>query len=414
MEFWINCLGAPLVVMEKKSLVVRMANRSATVFFGISPEQFAQCPIERLVGEMAGRMLGQIWSNAAAGITGEPFIIRSIVQGQERLLMVQISQIVVDNEPVRLFTFSDAPPEGSVALAGWQENIIAMLNWLPFGFEIASTTDEIQFVNSHFHDLFGYSPHELESIEDWWSMAYPDPAYRDYAKTLWEKETAEARAENREMNPFDLEVASRDGTRRTIQFRHRTIGTFNVNLYLDVTRERTHALELKRLADTDSLTEIMNRRCFFEQAALHYTERSSDHAVLMMDIDNFKHINDTYGHAAGDTVLQEFSRRCSQAIRSYDLLARMGGEEFAVLLRGAGINEIAEIGERIRTEICNTPFLAGNVELPVTVSIGGAVRLNREYAIEATISRADKALYLAKHTGRNRMEIEDTASDTIL
>lgn len=412
LEFWINCIGAPLVVVEKQSLIARSANRSANTFFGRDAEGIADCPMDLLVGPEAGQMLAQIWSVAPVGIPGEPFLLNAVVQGQDRLLMVQVSQLLVDDEPVRLFTFVDAPPQGSVALAGWQENIIAMLNWLPFGFEIASTDDQIQFVNSQFHQLFGYSPHELENIEDWWSLAYPDPDYRQYARTKWETETALARAENREMTPFDLEVVTKDGQRRTIQFRHRTIGNFNVNLYLDVTRERAYAKELKFLADTDSLTGAMNRRRFFKEAGRLYAAvglPGVQVAVLMLDIDNFKHINDAHGHGTGDLVLQEFTRRCRLAIRKDDLLARLGGEEFAVLLNGATPAEVEEIGERVRTDIAAHPFEVGEVTIDVTVSVGGARRLPGEDTVDAVISRADRALYDAKHAGRDRLVISELA-----
>jgi diguanylate cyclase (GGDEF)-like protein len=417
LDFWINCIGAPLLIVEKQELVARGANRNAADLFGTDISAFERCPLDRLVGKEAACMLGQIWSTAPVGVPGEPFILRSIVREQERLLIVQVSQLLVEGELLRLFTFTDAPPQGSVALAGWQENIIELLNWLPFGFEIASTEDQVQFVNSQFHALFGYSPHELEDVEDWWSLAYPDPEYRRFARKQWESSIAIARAENREMTPFDLDVTIKDGSRRTIQFRHRTIGNFNTNLYLDVTREREYARELKALADTDSLTGAVNRRRFFEQAEQFYADAGHHSppgfAILMLDIDNFKRINDLHGHGIGDLVLQEFTRRCGNAIREDDLLARLGGEEFAVMLgrAGAGKARAGEIGERIRAEISALPFEVGGARVTVTVSVGGAVRVSGE-GVEETISRADKALYAAKHAGRDRVVIESGVRTT--
>jgi diguanylate cyclase (GGDEF)-like protein len=403
LEFWLNCTGAPLVVVEKKTLTVRRINRNAAVFFAVDAEALVQCPIGELVGDEAAHMLGQIWSNAPVGVPGEPFLIRALVQEQERLLMVQVSKVIVEGESLRLFTFMDAPPQGSVAMAGWQENIVAMLNWLPFGFEIASTEDQIQFANSQFNQMFGYSPDEIESIEDWWRLAYPDPDYREHARTTWETSTATARAEDREMTPFELDVATAGNGRRTIQFRHRTIGNFNVNLYLDVTNERAYARDLKLLAETDPLTGVINRRRFFDEAERLYRDRQSHPviAVLMLDIDHFKTINDLHGHGIGDLVLKEFTCRCRSAIRGGDLLARLGGEEFVILLSGEDAAAAPEIGKRLCALIRDRPFEFPGVRTHVTVSIGGAFRAADEDSVEPTMSRADRALYAAKHGGRD-------------
>jgi diguanylate cyclase (GGDEF)-like protein len=373
------------------------------VFFGVNGETLDSTPIQSLVGEEATSLLGHIWNTAPEGVPGEPFLIRAQVQGQERVLMVQVTKITVEGEPLRLFTFMDAPPQGSVALAGWQENVIAMLDWLPFGFEIAGTDDQIQFANSTFNEMFGYSQDEIEDIEDWFRLAYPDPDYRAHARSMWETSLATARAENREMTPFDLDVMTKSGVTRTIQFRHRTIGNFNVNLYLDVTRESAYARELKVLAETDPLTGVINRRRFFEEAEGFYRRLGDlqSMAVLMLDIDNFKQINDAHGHGTGDLVLREFTERCRGSVRKGDLLARLGGEEFIILLAGTDVERARDIGERLRAQISTEPFCCSDVSIPVTVSIGGAMRRGDEESVGMTISRADRALYAAKRAGRD-------------
>jgi diguanylate cyclase (GGDEF)-like protein len=362
-----------------------------------------------LVGPQAAHLLGQIWSNAPVGVPGEPFLLSAQVLEQERLLMVQVSKLIVEGELLRLFTFTDAPPQGSVALAGWQENIMAILNWVPFGFEIATADDQIQFANSQFNSMFGYTQDEIESIDDWWRLAYPDPDYRQFAKMMWETSIAEARAEDREMTPFELDVATASGGNRTIQFRNRTIGNFNINLYLDVTRERAYARELKLLAETDPLTGVMNRRRFFEEAERLYREDPSSPtpAVLMLDIDNFKRINDLHGHGVGDLVLKEFTSRCRAAIRKEDFLARLGGEEFIILLSGASARKAVDVGERLRHQVRVRPFEFDGKRIDVTVSIGGARRMPGESSVEATVSRADRELYAAKRGGRDRVVYVD-------
>ncbi len=406
-DFWMNCVGAPLVLMEKQTLSVRYANANAAILFGRGLEGFGGCSVEELVGQEATLMLGQIWSVAPVGVPGEPFLIRAQVQGQERMLMVQVTKVAVEGEILRLFTFLDAPPQGSVTLAGWQENVISLLNWLPFGFEISGTDDQIQFANSTFKALFGYTQDEISNIEDWWRLVYPDPDYREFARTQWYESLAAARAENREMTPFDLEVATASGETRTIQFRHRTIGNFNVNMYIDVTRERSYARELKVLADTDPLTGAMNRRRFFEEAdRIHAQcqESGASATFLMLDIDHFKTINDRYGHGVGDAVLIEFTRRCRSVLRPEDRFGRMGGEEFAVVLCRPAAVSIHAVAERLRQVVGAEPFIIGADTLRVTVSVGGAICGDTE-SVGSAISRADNGLYDAKKAGRDRVVV---------
>lgn len=411
LRFWIDCLGAPLLVVEKHSPTIRFANTTAEAFFQRNKPDFEQAPLNAVLGMEAEQLLGQVWSSSAIGVVGEPFIIPSHLDGQNRSLIVRATKMSIDAELLRLFTFADAPPVGSVALAGWQDNMMEILNWFPFGFEIGDHADRIQFANAECRRLFGYEQHELESPEDWWRLAYPDPDYRKYAKAKWESELETARNEAREMTPFDLDVTAASGEVRIIQFRHRTIGSFNVNLFVDVTRERRYENELKRIAGTDPLTGAMNRRRFFEdiaEMAVAGTSKTAA-ALLMLDIDHFKSVNDSYGHGAGDRVLQEVTRRCRQILRGMDKFARFGGEEFAILLPETDLDEAAKFAERLREMICRTPFQVGDAELEITTSVGIATFAGPSL-IDTAISRADFALYEAKRRGRNRVVIADATS----
>ena len=295
------------------------------------------------------------------------------------------------------------PAEEPVARPGWQHNVVEVLNWLPCAIEIADNRDEVQFANAETLKLFGYGQYDLGSADDWWRLAYPDPEYREFAKQKWDASIHAARAENREITPFDLDVATASGEVRTVEFRHRAIGTHNVNLFLDVTRERAYERELRALAETDSLTGAMNRRRFFEEAtALLSAELASPIGVLMPDLDRFKQINDAYGHGEGDVVLREFTRCVEQILRQNDRLARLGGEEFAVLLPATGLEATA--GHRGKAA-------HGRFQPSFSDRRGETVR-NHEHRrhvlclaepFDAAISRADKALYGAKREGRNRV-----------
>jgi len=400
-KFWMDCIGVPIVLVSDGEPRARSGNAAAAQLFGHDINGFADLPLRHLMGIEAETLVSRVWNRSINGFPSEPFLLRASIDGMERPLVVRVSRLDVDGELLRLFTFVEAPPAGAVTLAGWQENLLGLLNWVPFGLEIADLDDDIQFANSACLDLFGWTTQDLATPEDWWRLAYPDPEYRAYARTRWETETAAARAENREMTPFDLEITHKDGTKRAIQFRHRKIGNFHVNMYLDFTRERAYSRELKKLAETDELTAALNRRSFFERAALMLARDGAEGlAVLMIDIDRFKRINDRFGHGAGDQVLQLFVQRIGRCLPQSCVLARLGGEEFAVLVDKG--NDFTEIAENIRASIAANPFETAAGFLSVTTSIG-ATPLESADSIESALSRADRALYRAKQSGRNRV-----------
>jgi diguanylate cyclase (GGDEF)-like protein len=174
---------------------------------------------------------------------------------------------------------------------------------------------------------------------------------------------------------------------------------------------------LERNIRTDALTGLLNRRGFFEHAQRileHGDEWSHAATIMMIDVDRFKDINDTFGHAAGDDVLRRIARGIGEAIGSdspHNVAARIGGDEFAVVLVGLDPSAAAAAAERI----CRTvryPGNDGNKAMPApSVSVGVAMRLNRE-PLDVVMKAADGAAYHAKRSGRDRWEISatDTAS----
>jgi diguanylate cyclase (GGDEF)-like protein len=157
-------------------------------------------------------------------------------------------------------------------------------------------------------------------------------------------------------------------------------------------------------AATDPLTGLPNRRYFDEFSALLAGRRRSGDAVavLMIDIDKFKGLNDTYGHPVGDQVLKSVATAITTAVRDQDVPARIGGEEFAVLLRNPGPNVAVEIGERVRQAVRDLDL--GSLGVPgVSVSVGVANATDSDEPIKALLDRADQALLRAKRAGRDRV-----------
>lgn len=162
--------------------------------------------------------------------------------------------------------------------------------------------------------------------------------------------------------------------------------------------------EVAASASTDPLTGLPNRRYFEEFSSLLSSRRRAGDAVavLMIDIDKFKGLNDTYGHPVGDEVLRSVAGAITAAVRDQDVPARIGGEEFAVLLRNPGPEVALEVGERVRQAVRDLDLRFLGVPT-VSVSVGVANATTADEPIEALVERADRALLRAKRAGRDRV-----------
>ena len=167
-------------------------------------------------------------------------------------------------------------------------------------------------------------------------------------------------------------------------------------------------VRLEAIASRDPLTGIANRRAFDEALAARLAYARHSHtplAVALLDLDHFKKVNDSLGHPAGDVVLKEAVRRWLLAIRGLDILARLGGEEFGLLLPGANGERARDVAERLRRRTAETPFLTRRGRIAVTVSVGIAIAPRGLGTPKRLVAAADRALYRAKHAGRDRVEI---------
>lgn len=177
----------------------------------------------------------------------------------------------------------------------------------------------------------------------------------------------------------------------------------------DVTERKRTEIELQEFATIDFLTQLPNRRYFMarmDEELIRIQRVSGMYtAVLMCDLDHFKMINDSYGHAVGDLVLKHFATLLRTVLRKDDIVGRVGGEEFAIVLPGAGIIEANIFAGRVQKQITEMPFVEGDKTISVTVSIGIAVMNANDANADASLSRSDRALYRAKENGRNRIEI---------
>ncbi len=176
--------------------------------------------------------------------------------------------------------------------------------------------------------------------------------------------------------------------------------------YADFLRQKLdYSLEM---AVTDALTGLHNRRYMAGQLQAlvgRANQGGEPVALLMMDIDHFKAVNDGFGHDAGDEVLREFAVRLATKVRAVDLPCRMGGEEFVVVMPGTRLEDAVRIADRIRADMASAPFpvMGGEAHLQITVSIGVAATAGRDDTPDTLLKRADEGVYEAKSAGRNRV-----------
>jgi diguanylate cyclase (GGDEF)-like protein len=164
--------------------------------------------------------------------------------------------------------------------------------------------------------------------------------------------------------------------------------------------------ELRRQVKTDALTGLCSRREFLDQARKAHRwalENEETLGLLIMDLDHFKSVNDNHGHPVGDRALQAFAQVCRQSVRHDDLVGRMGGEEFAMLIPDVERNRAIDLAENLRRRVEQSPIQVEGQALSLTVSIGLALSSPDEPEFSDLLKRADHALYEAKNTGRNRL-----------
>lgn len=221
---------------------------------------------------------------------------------------------------------------------------------------------------------------------------------------------------------FNAMVIQLDQTLKELVKKKTELSRLNEDLLKEITiRKQTEAAlrlsqeELKRLAITDSLTGLYNRRHFNKLAedeirrSIRYSRPLS---VMLFDIDFFKRVNDTFGHSSGDRVLSMIGRTTQEMLRATEISARYGGEEFIVLFPETSASEAAAVAERLRMKIEETAFLPGENALVITASFGisdypGKTRhlKSPESLLSDLVSNADQAMYCSKKAGRNRISV---------
>jgi diguanylate cyclase (GGDEF)-like protein/PAS domain S-box-containing protein len=284
-----------------------------------------------------------------------------------------------------------------------EERLEAILEQSPIGVSVSRRDDgRIIFVNTRFAELIGLPREKLIG-----SRA------RDYYLDSHQRlRVLERLRGGGGVTNMEVQFKRADGSPFWTLFtvNQAVIQGVPVNLawIYDYTERRSMEEALRDMASRDPLTGIYNRRSFMELARSQLARAHRFHeplSVFVLDVDHFKRINDTFGHATGDDALRMVAAGCQAILREYDLLGRLGGEEFVVVLPGATADESRVVAERVRRHLARMPIEAPDGTFRLTASIGIAGLEGATDTLERAIHRADLALYRAKHLGRNRVAV---------
>lgn len=288
------------------------------------------------------------------------------------------------------------------------------------GMVVTDAQNTILRVNRAFTEITGYLPEEaIGQTPAILKSGRQDP---DFYRTMWQKLQDEKswsgeiwnRRKNGDIYPEWLSItAVTDGTGKITNF---------VAAFSDTSGRVAAERQIRNLAFYDHLTKLANRRLLGDrlQVAMASGQRSNNHgALLFLDLDNFKTLNDTKGHEAGDNLLIEVARRLKSCVREVDTVARVGGDEFAIVLQDLGHNNrvamqaTQSIAGKVLTEV-SRPYLLNDIEHHSTTSIGICLFQGQEHSIDELFKRADTAMYGAKNAGRNAIRFFDPAMQEAL
>ena len=297
-----------------------------------------------------------------------------------------------------------------------EQRLRAILQRLPVGVCLLHRDGRLSFRNDAFVQMCGYTEQDVNEAETWWTAAYPDPAYRERARTQWIEALRQARRGTGNIPAMEYDIRCKDGTQRTVEFAGVVMGRDDFLLTMvDLTQRKAAEEEINQLAYYDPLTRLPNRRLLrdrLQQALASSARHHSSGALLLIDLDNFKTLNETLGHDSGDNLLLQVAHRLRSCVHEDDTVARQGGDEFVVVLEELGANpeEAAarseEVGQRILAAL-REPYALHGTTHHSSISMGVTVFSDLRETVDELLKRADLALYQAKNAGRDTLRFYD-------
>jgi diguanylate cyclase (GGDEF)-like protein/PAS domain S-box-containing protein len=295
------------------------------------------------------------------------------------------------------------------ALEASEEQFRTLVNTSPYPIVVTDAEDEkILHWSKSAQDMFGHRP---KMVSEWLFLAYPDPHYRQEVSDRWKRYLDRAHHSKTSVNTGQYQITCRDGSVKICEIYAQFVINCLVVTFSNISELKRAENKLREMVEIDFLTRVYSRQHLLglaERMFLRIKQDRSSLSCMMFDIDHFKSINDNYGHKAGDAALTAFSKIVSNNFRSNDLFGRVGGEEFVAVVPDMTLEAGKKLAEKIRVEVEKTPIRTGADRITMTVSIGISMcDSNNDLATFGELMElADKALYAAKNSGRNRVCID--------
>ena len=390
----------------------RYINRTYADAYGIAPESVIGVPLREFIGD---ELMSKISRYIERTLAGEIVRFNEIFPTKPEPSYSEVAYVPRRDENGRIMgfftlTIDVTDRERAVAaLRKSEERLSLAMEATSDGlYDWNLKTDDV-FYSPRWFTMLGYAPDSMpHHLSTWERLVHPD----DLPGTRERQRRCIAGLE-----PYSTEfrMLTSDGGWKWILSRARIVAWDEngiplriIGTHLDITERKNLERRLAELATTDELTGLSNRRHFLESGTRE-VERSrrsgAPLALLMLDLDNFKDVNDRYGHPTGDTVLRLFSETCAKTLRCTDIIGRLGGEEFGILLPDTDAEGAKTLAERVRQDIERTAFPSAGGRFSITVSIGIATMTDPEDSLHDLMHRSDHALYESKRAGRNRATV---------
>jgi diguanylate cyclase (GGDEF)-like protein len=402
---WLDFVTAPVCVLDAEDGIVLRTNEALRRI--LRPDLPATpMPLTAMIGAGAADcVLAFVRDMPPDGSRNTLNVTCATANGPMNLIL-NIKQVPGDR-PLLAITIDERTLFfNSVQSDNAEQTFRGIIQALPIGIDILDASLRGVFYNNFSDTLYLYDPYYDLEMTEWFERAFPDAAARATAIGQWSAALAALDEDPSQPQMIEWTVMCRDGASRVLCNQISKIGSYITFIYWDITEQRRLEERLRVLASTDMLTGVHNRRSFFEQAETMLAaarQETASLSMLMIDIDHFKAINDSFGHRIGDEALRAVASLCRDALSGTDLLARFGGEEFIVLLPRTTPDEARKIAGHILAAVSDraVPTTAGRLTL--TISIGLATADPALRGIDQLIEQADAALYAAKRAGRNRV-----------
>ncbi len=406
-DVWFEAVAAPLLLLSPDGASVLACNAAAGALLGgrDAPGRTPPpLPLARVLGE-----------EAAAAVTAHlagPAEAHGLFLPLLRTVGGPPAPIAVACRPLGSLWLATLEARTDTVGVDIEDGIFRrVVDAIPLGIDLFDRDFRAVYCNEYVLRTLGYwTANITPDFDDWFAYAYPDPIYRAEAEATWNAAVAAVRAGEPVVDQGEWWVRCEDGQTRRLRFILQPFGRYHLQITLDMTERYRADADLLRLAFFDELTGASTRVHFRSEAEKLMGKARAEGlsvALLVLDVDHFKAVNDRHGHGGGDTVLREVVARCRSVVGEHGLVARLGGDEFVVLLsateRCCGI----EVAGALLTALTGEAIGVGPLAVSVTASVGVFVGDPREHTLDRMMEYADRALYEAKQDGRGRVRVAE-------